>query len=168
MAVRKEVTVQHGFSQEEIAEAVKATLLRSWGYEELSPGTFESDIGWTWGSWGEWFTVDITREGIIKIASKSKVPTTLFDFGKNQKNLKRFLNALKRTFSTSGQAKSKPEAYTSFISDERTHIRSPTPGENMLSFFLMVIFLFVSITLVLGLLFLVPLAFILLLLSQIS
>jgi len=118
-------------------------------------------------SWGERFTVDVTREGIIKIASKSKVPTTLFDFGKNQENLKSFLNRLKYTFSTSGLAKSKPEAYASFVSNESTHIRSSTPGENILSLFVMMIFLFVSITLVLGLIFLVPLAFILLLLSQI-
>ena len=149
MTVRKEVTVQHGFSQEEIAEAVKATLLLLWGYEELSPGTFETGIGVTLASWGERFTVDITREGIIKIASKSKVPTTLFDWGKSRENLKSFLNGLKHTFSTTGLAKSKPEAYSSFISNESTHIRSSTPGENILSMFLL-IFLIMIIMLILA------------------
>jgi hypothetical protein len=45
MTVRKEAPVQHGFSQEEIAEAVRATLLLLWGCEEPCPGTFESDVG---------------------------------------------------------------------------------------------------------------------------
>jgi len=166
MGVRKEVTVQHGFSQEEIAEAVKATLLLLWGYEEPRPGTFESDVGTTWMSWGERFTVDVTREGVIKIVSESKIPTTLFDFGKNRENLKSFLNRLKYTFSSSGFAESKPKAYSSFTSDESTHVRSSSPGENILSLFAMMVFLFVSITFVLALVFFVPLVFILLLLSQ--
>jgi hypothetical protein len=149
MGVRKEVTVQHGFSQEEIAEAVRSTLLSLWGYEERSPGGFESDIGTTWQSWGERFKVDITREGIIKAVSESKVPTTLFDFGKNRENLKSFLNRLRYTFSSSGFAESKPEAYSSFMSNESTHVRSSSPGENILSMFLL-FFLILIIMLILA------------------
>jgi hypothetical protein len=150
MGVRKEVTVQHGFSREEIGEAVKATLLLLWGYEEPSPGTFKSDIRWTWSESGKWFTVDITREGIIKIASESKLRTQLVDLtDSNRENIKEFLNALKRTFSRTGLAKSKPEAYASFISDESTHIRSSTPGE-IVTRFLLFGFLIMIIMLILA------------------
>jgi hypothetical protein len=149
MAVRKEITVQHEFSQEEIAVAVRNTLLLLWGYEERSPGVFESDIGTTWASWGERFTVDITGEGTIRIVSEPKVSITLFDYGKNQENVKRFLNALKHTFSTSGLAESKPGAYTSFMSDKSTRIRSVSPDANFLAVFLMIFFIMV-VMLILG------------------
>ena len=123
MAIRKEVTVQHGFSQEEITEAVRATLLSLWGCEEKAPAVFESDIGFSLYSGGERFTVDIAEEGVIKIASESKLPTTLVDWGKNQGNITKFLGALKETLKASGLAESKREAYSSLIAAESTQIR---------------------------------------------
>jgi hypothetical protein len=148
MAVRKEFTVQHGFSQEEIAEAVKATLLLLWGYDETSPGLFASDIGITWVSWGERFTVDINREGIMEIVSECSFPLQVWDWGKNRENLKIFLNGLKDTFSTSGLAKSNPEAYSSFMSNESTHIKSRSNAEIVLPVVLVVIITIILICLI--------------------
>lgn len=151
--------VKHGFSQEEIAEAVKATLLLLWGYEEPCPGTFESDVGISsWTSGGERFTVDITREGIIKIVSESKAPNRFFPAfvydNRNKQNVKDFLNALKFSVSTSGLAKAKPEAYSLLLSTGRstTDIVSRPVSEHILGFILfmviMIILAFIIVPLV--------------------
>jgi hypothetical protein len=123
MTVRKEATIQHGFSQEEIAEAARATLESLWGCEEKAPAFFESDIGFTLNSFGERFTVDIAEEGVINIASESKLPTTLVDWGKNEGNITKFLGALKSTLTAGGLAQSKPEAYSSLVAAENTQVR---------------------------------------------
>ena len=116
MAVRKELTIPHGFSQEEITKAVKETLRLLWGYEEYPPGLFYSIINMTFQSWGERVTVDVRKEGIIKIVSESKVSTTVFDWGKNDENLQKVAKGLKYVLSTSGLAESNPEAYSKFSS----------------------------------------------------
>ncbi|MEE8641120.1 MAG: hypothetical protein V3T41_12000 [bacterium] len=161
MTVRKEVTVQHGFSREEIAEAVTATLLLLWGYKEPSPGTFESDICINLIKWpGDRFTVDITREGIIKIVSESKSRLQLFDFGNNRENIKKFLDALKYTFSTSGLAKSKREGYSSFMSNESTHIKSRSSAENILPNILVTIITIILVCVIVPLVFVLLVAFV--------
>lgn len=150
MAVRKEVTVQHGFSQEEITDAVKATLLLLGGCEERSPLIFESDICVTLLEWpGFRLTVDVTRENIIKIASESKVPWALVDSGVNREKIKKFIDSLKHTFLISGLAKSKPEAYSSFMSDKSTHIKSRSFSEIFLPFILIIV-LTVAVILILA------------------
>lgn len=137
MAVRKEITIQHGFSQEEITDAVKATLLLLGGCEERSPLIFESDICASWIEWpGFRLTVDVTREGIIKIASESKVPWALFDWGVNREKIKKFVDSLKHTLLISGLDKSKPEAYSSFMLNKSTHIEGRSFSEVVLPFIL--------------------------------
>lgn len=151
--------VKHGFSREDIAEAVKATLLLLWGYEEPSPGTFESDVGVrSLSSGGERFAVDITQEGIIQIVSESKAPNRFWPAfvydNKNRQNVKDFLNALKFSVSTSGLAKSKPEAYSLLLSTGRstTDIVSRPVSEHILGFILfmviMIILAFIIVPLV--------------------
>lgn len=71
MAIVVKTTVIHGFSQEEIAEAVKATHSSLWGFTQPSAAIFETDIGSGLRSSGERFTVDITEEGTVKIVSKT-------------------------------------------------------------------------------------------------
>ncbi len=117
--------VHHGFSQEEIAEAVGNALLTLWGYEERSPGTYEAAIGGaalTTG--GERFSVDIAEEGLIKIYSESNPPNRLWPGAvydnKNRQNVKDFLLALKLSLVASGLAKSKPEAYSLLLSTGRS------------------------------------------------
>ena len=160
MGVTVKATVQHGFSQEEIAEAVKATLSSLWGFTQPHPAIFESDIGMSFSSVGERFTIDITEEGTIKTISKTLLPTAVTDGGKNRRNIIDFLNALKQTLSTSGLAASKPEAYSSFISGENTYIGSPPPtGKAFLSvllasvvMFCLLIFLFIGVVCLVALL----------------
>ena len=124
MGVTVKATVRHGFSQEEIAEAVRATLTSLWGVGEPDPGIFESNIAASLSGSGERVTVDITEEGKIRIVSETVLPVPLYDGGKNEGNIKRFLDALKRTLAANGLAESKPEAYASFLSEEDTYIGS--------------------------------------------
>jgi hypothetical protein len=138
MAIRKELTVQHGFSQEEIAKAVKAALESLWGCEEKSPAFFESDIGMTLWSFGMLFTVDLTETRVIKIASETKLPTALVDFGTNQGNINKFLNALKETLAASGLAESKPEVYSSLFAAENTQVRDASSRKEGFSVILLV------------------------------
>ena len=138
MAIRKEATVQHGFSQEEITEAVKATLEKLWGYEEKAPAFFESDIGMTLWSFGTLLTVDLTEAGVMKIASETKLPTALVDFGTNQGNINKFLNAFKETLAASRLAESKPEAYSSFATAENAEVRDASSRREGFSVILLV------------------------------
>ncbi|MGD8719867.1 MAG: hypothetical protein PVH29_13735 [Candidatus Zixiibacteriota bacterium] len=123
MAIRKEATIEHGFTQDEITAAVKATLEKLWGCQEKEPALFESDIGMSLNSFGEVFTVDLTEAGAIKIASETKLPTALTDWGKNQGNIDKFLAALKETLAASGLAESKAEAYASLAEAGTTQVR---------------------------------------------
>ena len=42
---------------------------------------------WTWRSWGEKLTIQIEDESRVLIRSRSKVWTTLIDWGKNRANV---------------------------------------------------------------------------------
>lgn len=138
MAIRKEATVQHGFTQDEITEAVKATLESLWGFQEKAPGVLESDIGMTLWSFGTLFTVDLTEAGVIKVASETKMPTALVDFGTNQGNINKFLNALKETLAASGLAESKPEAFSSLAAAEGAEVRDASSRKEGFSVILLV------------------------------
>ena len=138
MAIRKEATVQHGFTQEEIAEAVRATLESLWGYQEKAPAFFESDIGMTLWSFGTLFTVDLTEAGVIKVASETKMPTALVDFGTNQGNINKFLNALKEALAASGLAESKREAFSSLAAAEGAEVRDASSRKEGFSVILLV------------------------------
>jgi len=138
MAIRKELTIEHGFSQEEITEAVKATLEALWGCEEKAPAFFESDIGMTLWSFGTLFTVDLTEAGAIKIASETKLPTALVDFGTNQGNINKFLGALKEKLAASGLAESKAEAFSSAFGAENTQVRDASSRREGFSVILLV------------------------------
>ncbi len=124
MGVTVKATVRHGFTQEEIAEAVAAALDSLWGFGKPDVRIFESNIGSSLSNSGERFTVDITEEGTIKIISETVLPVPVFDGGKNERNIKAFFGALKRGLSARGLEKSKPEAYASFLSKEDTYVGS--------------------------------------------
>ncbi len=64
--------------------------------EDREAGRIEAEAGQTWKSWGEAITAEIrqTESGGTRIAvsSRSKVKTTLIDFGKNQENIRAILS----------------------------------------------------------------------------
>ena len=167
MGVKAGTTIRHLFTREEIEEAVKAALLLLGGCYEISPRVYRSDIGMTYWSWGERVTVDVSAEGIMKIASESTFSPTLIDYGKNKENVSKVLNGLKYAFMTSGLAKSNPEAYSAFLSDENANISSPSSGERA-SDLIVVTIIIAAIMLALGIGFLILFILIVLLFSMMS
>ena len=50
-------------------------------------------------SWGEKILIDVSEAdagSLIRITSSSRLPTTLFDYGKNSRNVRRFLDCVGR------------------------------------------------------------------------
>jgi hypothetical protein len=50
-----------------------------------------------WRSWGESVGVDVLGvdgDALVQVKSRSRLPTTLIDWGKNADNVRRFLSAL--------------------------------------------------------------------------
>jgi hypothetical protein len=138
VAIRKELTIEHGFSQAEITGAVKTTLQSLWGGKESSPGVFTSDIGMTLWSFGTLFTVDLAEAGVIKIASETKLPTALVDFGTNRGNIDKFLRALKETLAANGLADAKPEAYSLLAAAGNAQVRDASSRREGISVILLV------------------------------
>jgi len=51
----------------------------------------------SWRSWGEKVAVDVLGvdgDALVQVKSKSSLPTTMIDWGKNADNVRRFLSAL--------------------------------------------------------------------------
>ncbi len=65
-----------------------------------SSGIIEAELGISWESWGEDITVEVESlgdgENLIKLTSTSKFPLTVFDWGKNNENVKNLLEDLRR------------------------------------------------------------------------
>ena len=67
--------------------------------EDQARTRIEGAIGANLMSWGENILVEITgvdNAASISVTSSSRLPTTLIDFGKNKRNVKRFLDSLSR------------------------------------------------------------------------
>ena len=60
-------------------------------------GKMEGTISMSFVSWGENILIEVTgldNRALVRITSSSRLPTTLFDFGKNARNVRRFLDWL--------------------------------------------------------------------------
>ena len=60
-------------------------------------GRLEAIFPISWRSWGETVGVDVLGvdgDALVQIKSRSRLPTTLIDWGKNGENVRRFLSAL--------------------------------------------------------------------------
>lgn len=67
--------------------------------EDEVGGRIEARLSVSWRSWGEKLSVEVSgvdNETLVRVTSASRLPTTLFDYGKNAGNVKRFLEALGR------------------------------------------------------------------------
>lgn len=67
--------------------------------EDPSTGKIEGTISMSLTSWGENILIEVTGvddRAVVHIRSSSSWPTTLFDFGKNAQNVRRFLDWLGR------------------------------------------------------------------------
>jgi hypothetical protein len=67
--------------------------------EDPSTGKIEGTVSMSLTSWGENILIQVSGVddgALVRISSSSSWPTTLFDFGKNARNVRRFLDWLGR------------------------------------------------------------------------
>jgi hypothetical protein len=90
------ITLAEGFRKSaEALTVIGASITK----EDQPSGRIEAKRGPSFTSWGENLVAEISgADGAasISIASSSALPTTLFDFGTNQRNVNRFLDLLRR------------------------------------------------------------------------
>jgi hypothetical protein len=76
-----------------------------------SERTARGEFGWTISSWGERFTVTAEPAGAestkVTVTSTSKLSTTLIDWGKNKRNVRKILDHLATPLKTT-QATASP------------------------------------------------------------
>src|SRR5688572_12231974 len=65
--------------------------LLGWKYEMADPDRFYATVALSGMSWGEKVTVSIETPGVLEIRSVCRSPLQLFDWGKNNQNIARFL-----------------------------------------------------------------------------
>lgn len=64
---------------------------------DQAAGRLEAAFGINWRSWGENIEVDVLGvdgDALVQVKSRSAMPLTLEDWGKNADNVRRFLGAL--------------------------------------------------------------------------
>ena len=81
--------------QAQIAQAIPVALdsLRWKGYQ-VSPTSFTASVGTGLFSWGENITIAFISPNGIQVTSKCCFPLQCFDWGKNERNIRTFLDQL--------------------------------------------------------------------------
>jgi hypothetical protein len=68
--------------------------------EDQSLGRIVGTVPISWKSWGERVVVEVSgvdNDVLVRVTSKTRLPTQLVDLGKNAQNVKRFLDRLSRS-----------------------------------------------------------------------
>ena len=95
MAASATQQVHVNADQGQLAQLIPAALQSlGWSCYQSSPTSFNSSVSMGWLSWGENITIDFSHPSWIHVTSKCAFPLQLFDWGKNQKNIDRFLAQL--------------------------------------------------------------------------
>jgi hypothetical protein len=66
---------------------------------DQAAGRLEAVVPISWRSWGEKMGVEVLGvdgDALVQVKSRSTLPTTLIDWGKNAENVRRFLGTLAR------------------------------------------------------------------------
>jgi hypothetical protein len=72
--------------------AVHAFEELGWNYEEISRDLYKVELGMNGSSWGEVLTVSLSSPGVVIVQSKCIFPIQMFDWGKNRRNVKSFID----------------------------------------------------------------------------
>jgi hypothetical protein len=68
--------------------------------EDQSAGRIVGTVPMSWTSWGESLLVEVSgvdNDALVRVTSKTRLPTQVVDFGKNARNVARFLDWLSRS-----------------------------------------------------------------------
>jgi hypothetical protein len=81
----------------ELLRAAKRALQAlGWTFSTRGVADLVVNTSVSWWSWGETLTVDVGDDGRVRVQSKCALPTQCFDWGKNRKNVTRFLDELRQ------------------------------------------------------------------------
>lgn len=86
----------------DIKRSVGSALSRIGWNPTVDKNTFKASTNLSMGSSGEKITVEILPNKSIKITSKSAIFLQLIDFGKNKRNVDRFMEELPRHYVATG------------------------------------------------------------------
>jgi hypothetical protein len=77
--------------------AVRETLLAlGWKAREEDASSITAAVGINWRSWGERVAVTFLPDRRLSVTSRCALPTQCLDWGRNETNVLRFLNELRR------------------------------------------------------------------------
>jgi hypothetical protein len=77
-----------------------ALQILNWRYESVSSNQVVAKIRANLFSWGERLTVWLAEDGTVSARSAGVVPTQCIDWGKNERNIKKFFDELDRSVTT--------------------------------------------------------------------
>jgi hypothetical protein len=81
----------------DLREYVFKTLARiGWEAHYVSRHTISASVGVSFWSWGENITIEIHPDGPMSVTSSCTLPTQCFDWGKNKKNVNKFITELRK------------------------------------------------------------------------
>ncbi|MEM7347293.1 MAG: hypothetical protein AAF485_23895 [Chloroflexota bacterium] len=84
--------IEHHKDRETAIESVKTALSTlSWPIEEELSTQIKAKTSVNMSSWGEQIVIDYSDNSLLRVTSKCALPTQCFDWGKNKRNVRSFL-----------------------------------------------------------------------------
>ena len=86
-----------GGDEETIVGAVETALTRlRWPFLSFDGVDWQVDLGINWSSWGEKITITLTANNTLHVRSQCSFPLQCIDWGRNQRNVDKFIEAVDR------------------------------------------------------------------------
>src|SRR5262245_60026145 len=90
-----EEVARYDCDRDELMDAVERALDDlGWRGRPAGPWRLSVGLGISFWSWGETMTVEVRKDSSVRVRSECAFPTQCFDWGKNQRNVNKFLGAL--------------------------------------------------------------------------
>ncbi len=90
-------TREFNYSKTALSDTVsKALQSLEWEFALVNPEFFKGKIRRSIWSWGENFEIHIEENGSIRMQSKCRLATSIVDWGKNKRNVKKFFLAFEK------------------------------------------------------------------------
>lgn len=86
----------------DIARSVGSALSRIGWNPTMDKNVYRAKTTLSMGSWGERVTVEVLPNKSIKVSSRCSFPLQCFDFGKNKRNVDKFMLELPRHYVSVG------------------------------------------------------------------
>ena len=94
----------------------------NWRCETVSSNQVVAKVGVNLFSWGERLTVLLAEDGTVTARSEGVLPTQCIDWGKNERNIKKFFDELDRSVTTIRSSAEALHPVRQFDEESRTPI----------------------------------------------